>query len=354
MMRFDVGGRLLPVALTIVVPAAGPVAAQVSATKPAEARSVSFHTEDGVVIVGDYYAPEPKSDEKAPIVILLHMNRCDRSTWKPLVPYLHAAGFAVLAIDMRGHGESLEPKAFNLKQRVEKGDSKLYQAMHQDVAAAYVWLAAQENVDPARFALIGASVGCSVALDYAARDRSVDAIVCLTPGTNYLGLDSTGPIRRCESRSILMLTAKAEAGAANELRRIAAQASVQVMDDGRADGDGQALHGSRMLGKVKDIEKTIASHLVRAVGGPPKEPVVASVHSDIYHVPGTSHARRIKTENLRWFSSAAEARARGLRPVKQRGSEHNGAGAGAAVGPRASELPPAAEGKPTRNGRRPR
>ena len=40
---------------------------------------------------------------------------------------------------------------------------------------AYDWLAQQPKVDRARFALVGASVGCSVALQYAAKDRSVTA-----------------------------------------------------------------------------------------------------------------------------------------------------------------------------------
>jgi len=40
----------------------------------------------------------------------------------PLVPYLHAAGFAVLAIDLRGHGESEGPSELGLAKKVESRD----------------------------------------------------------------------------------------------------------------------------------------------------------------------------------------------------------------------------------------
>ena len=89
----------------------------------------------------------------------------------------------MLAIDLRGHGESA-PK---LADRVVARDLGLFAAMHQDAIAAVRWLARKHK----RVGIIGASVGCSVALDTARRyPREVAALLCMTPGKLYLGLGS--------------------------------------------------------------------------------------------------------------------------------------------------------------------
>ena len=46
----------------------------------------------------------PKAD--APVIMLLHMLNSNRAAWDPLIPDLLAAGYALLNIDMRGHGDS--------------------------------------------------------------------------------------------------------------------------------------------------------------------------------------------------------------------------------------------------------
>ncbi len=170
-----------------------------------EPRRVEFTTSDGVQIVGDFYLPK-KPVEKLPAVILLHMYDSNRRAWDTLAPELQKAGLAVLAIDLRGHGESIQPANLQLETKAKNRDAKLFQNMWKDVEAAYRWLARRPEVDPSRLAIVGASVGCSVALDYAARDKSIDLLVLLSPGVNYLGLDSTADIRKYAYRPILMLS----------------------------------------------------------------------------------------------------------------------------------------------------
>jgi pimeloyl-ACP methyl ester carboxylesterase len=204
-----------------------------------------------------------------------------------------------------------------LSEKVSARDSRVFQAMDRDVAAAYLWLATQPGADLTRFVLVGASVGCSVALDYAAHDRSVDAVVCLTPGTNYLGINSIRDAEKYGNRPVLLLASEPERKASAELSRILKGAQLVVVP-GPPAADPTALHGTRMFGKVPGIEHRITAFLTKAVGPPAAEPVVASIHSDVFHDPSSSTVRRIKRENLRWFSSPAEATARGLRPPKSR------------------------------------
>jgi alpha-beta hydrolase superfamily lysophospholipase len=215
---------------------------------------VRFPTQDNLLIVGAYTPPPNRKGERAPMVILLHMYASDHTAFDRLVPHLHAAGFAVLAIDLRGHGESVGPPEMGLAERVADRDRKLFAAMDRDVAGAYGWLVKQPEVDAARFVLVGASVGCSVALKYAARDRSVDGVVCLTPGTGYMGIDSLSDARKYGRRSVLLLASEEERTACDELGRLLAGAVVQI---GPSVGqqDRMAHHGTGCSGRFRGLKR---------------------------------------------------------------------------------------------------
>jgi len=283
-------------------------AAQADEKKP---QRVSFKTADGVTIVADYYAPVPQAGQKAPIAILLHMYPANRSSWHDFAMNLSNVGFAALAIDMRGQGESVEPASMQLADRYKKRDAKLFRSMHEDVAAAYLWLTKQPDVDLARSALAGASVGCSVALDYARRDASVDVVVCLSPGTNYMGINSLAHIRKYGDRPLLLAASEKERDAPEGLAKSVPHAVVKIYPMGGQDTFG--MHGTNLLVHVPELA-TLATDTIReGVGGPAASPVVASLNSKVYHAPDSPYAQQIKPENLRYFSSAAEAEARGLR-----------------------------------------
>jgi dienelactone hydrolase len=288
------------------------------AAPAAAGRDIVFTTDDNLVIAATYY-PAGHKGEPAPAAILLHMYKGNRSDFAPLVPALRRAGFAVLAIDLRGHGGSVGQPAMKLADRVAQRDKNLFSNMHRDVTAGFSWLREQEDVDLSRFVLVGASVGCSVAMDYASRDRSVDAIACLSPGTGYMGLDAMGFIRKYGDRPILLISSEAERTAADQFGHEVIKATVQIVPGPRAGEDETALHGTRMLGKVPGIEEKIADFLKRAAGPYSKDRVVASLKGKVYYEPGSGQARRLAADNVRWFSSPTEAEARGLRAPADRG-----------------------------------
>lgn len=65
--------------------------------------SVSFPAPDGGVVSGDLYGGGEHG------VVLVHGGRFDRTSWAEQAPVLAAAGLWVLAIDLRGKGESRGP-----------------------------------------------------------------------------------------------------------------------------------------------------------------------------------------------------------------------------------------------------
>ncbi|MCH7703314.1 MAG: alpha/beta fold hydrolase [Planctomycetes bacterium] len=277
-----------------------------SAVTGLEPEVVRFETLDGVKIVADYYATD--GDEPAPVVILLHMYRSNRAAWKPLVPALHQAELAVLAIDLRGHGESVEPVDMDLADKSKARDSGLFNSMHSDVEAAYYWLSRRDDVDLTRVGLVGASVGCSIALDYASRDRSVDAVVCMTAGENYLGVDSKAHIARLRSQPVLLLATTGERKASDALGKRQATAVVDIVGGG-------TVHGTRMFGRISGIEERITTFLVENLGEPASHPVVAAMGTDRFHEPQGDRTKRMPPRTKRWFSSPAEAEKRGLSPT---------------------------------------
>ncbi|MCH7813653.1 MAG: alpha/beta fold hydrolase [Planctomycetes bacterium] len=268
---------------------------------------VFFSTEDGLDLVGTYYAPDEGTN--APVVILLHMYRSDRSAWDPILETLHSQGLAVLAIDLRGHGQSIHPTSMDLKQKVAARDEATFRAMWRDVMAAYAWLTEQPNVDLSRLALVGASVGCSVAIDYAARDRSVDVVVCMTPGEKYLGVDSRKHIAEYAKHSlrpILLLATEKERQACDALGKIHKSADVHIVGPGK-------VHGTRMFGQIDGIEDQMAEFLVKHLGQPGQKPVAAAVDGAEYFDLDSALDIDLEPGHRRLFTSATEAKARGLR-----------------------------------------
>ncbi len=67
------------------------------------AQAVQVQTPDGVTLAA-WYIPTDKED--APALICMHGGRDDKRYFLPLAPALHAAGYAVLLVDGRCHGDS--------------------------------------------------------------------------------------------------------------------------------------------------------------------------------------------------------------------------------------------------------
>jgi len=159
---------------------------------------------------------------------------------------------------LRGHGESLQPDSMRLNQRAIQRDPGLFNAMHLDVEAAMGWAKAQSRVDMEHVVLVGASVGCSVALDVCARDERIDAVVCMTPGTKYLGVDSTAHIKKTRNVPILLLATEDERESTDELSEMAENAKGEIVGEGK-------VHGTNMFGKIDGIEQKIVDFFKKAI-----------------------------------------------------------------------------------------
>ncbi len=130
--------------------------ASVVAPVPAPAEQVRLTARDGIAIAGTYW-PGRRAD--APAVLLLHGVGASRNQTAPMAEALVAGGYAALAIDLRGHGEStITDHSYGLGEGL-------------DARAAFDWLKARQH--GARVAVIGVSLGGAAAL--IGRDGAVPA-----------------------------------------------------------------------------------------------------------------------------------------------------------------------------------
>lgn len=214
--------------------------------------TLTLSAADGVAIRGDYYTGSLSGRAAGSALVLLHMNHGTRYDWLPVREALYEEGIATLAIDLRGHGESVDDEG-TLAARLQDVDTSLYAEMEQDAAAAVAWLEAL-GYAPERIGLMGASVGCSVALRAAVADERLAGVACLTPGTGYLGIDSLADVARWDNRSLLLASSSDEArgGAlplSEALRENDPWAAVT-----RVELPQSSIHGTRMFGEVPGIE----------------------------------------------------------------------------------------------------
>lgn len=145
---------------------------------------INFTTSDGWNIIASYW-PSPGN-----AVILLHQLGSDKSSYTSFANELNQKGYAVVALDFRGHGESTtrngKTVTWNSFTNMDFND------MTKDVAAARDWLT---NKGYDEFAIVGASIGANTAVNYAVNDSDVKTIVLLSPGLEFKGIVTNQTIR---------------------------------------------------------------------------------------------------------------------------------------------------------------
>jgi pimeloyl-ACP methyl ester carboxylesterase len=250
----EMSRRVLWLGLLLVLPlAVGAEEAGIELPLP-----VSFETSDGFVLKGDLTsAPDPK----APVAILLHMYRSDRGAWAPLVPDLLAAGFTVLAIDQRAHGESQQRRGerVDVASVPREAFGEFVRDGVRDVEAAARHLG-RLGFATDRIVLIGASYGCSVALLSAAEVAGVRALVLLSPGTDYFGVDVL-EIAGGFPGPLLVVAAEDDRNAVASARAIAARHTGS--DDLEIYPFGG--HGTRLFGPQPQLKQRIVEFAGKAV-----------------------------------------------------------------------------------------
>lgn len=150
-------------------------------TKMEEFRKVNFITKDGVTIVANYFTN--KSAKYAGI--LIHQRPLTKESFNDFAKFLQKEGYALLAIDLRGHGESIQSVFGKLDYNQftpEEEQKSIY-----DLESASLFLE-NEGFPKSKQFLIGASIGANLSFQFLSENPEIKAIVLLSPGLNYRGI----------------------------------------------------------------------------------------------------------------------------------------------------------------------
>ena len=218
-----------------------------SATPALAADRVSLRAADGTALSAEFW---PAPGTNVPAIVLVHMLTRSSRDWDITAERLHQAGFLVLAIDLRGHGES--------SGSVDAATD--LSAMLQDVVAAIAWVKHRPEVASSRIGIAGASVRPDLAsrpLPPIRQCASVGAAVRL--GIDCPGLKSDAAIKKItQSSSAAPLIDNETRPPSVRLRRFsedAPRAQLEALDD--------AGHGTMMPEQVGWTGRA-AGGLVRA------------------------------------------------------------------------------------------
>ena len=211
---------------SVVVLSTAPTLAQRRPPKAAEPTVVTMKTKDGIELTGTYY-PSSAGKDATPVVLLPDW-KDSRAVYDQLARRMQAPrqprdgsrgddheSFAVLSVDLRGHGDSTKqrgPGGATRELDAARLDRNDLNAMVQyDMNAVRNFLvdendAGKLNIN--KLSIVGAGLGASVAVNWAALDWSfpplavgkqgqdVKGLVLISPQWSYKGLQMNKALRQ--------------------------------------------------------------------------------------------------------------------------------------------------------------
>jgi alpha-beta hydrolase superfamily lysophospholipase len=187
---------------------------------------VAWVTTDQVRMGGFYHAGSP-----------------GRITWDGFARSLVRSGQGVLVFAARGHGES---------RKLTGGQSVTYESfvredwkrMPDDLGGAIQFLIKTYGLKSERIAVGGASLGANVALLYAAHSESVPAVMLLSSGIEYAGLNIDRPFTLYGKRPLLLAASPGDRYAFESMQSLAVRRNDALLK--LIEGPG-SQHGVNML-----------------------------------------------------------------------------------------------------------
>jgi pimeloyl-ACP methyl ester carboxylesterase len=271
---------------------------------------VQLRTGDGVQLVITYYAstsrPGTPAARQVTPVVMLHDHKDTRAIFGPLATLLQTppqddpmrASFAVVAIDLRGHGDSTK-QIFGARgqqdldaAKISKADVYSMAALDMEEVRRFLVTKNDEGVlNLNKLCLLGSGMGANVAANWAVEDwrvpplavgkqgQDVKALVMISPRWSFQGLSMQGPMRLRplkEQAAWMLVYGSEEPEVVTDIRRIEKQLKPFHPD---TDGDGAArpadfvvmavpskLQGDNLLTKLGDqVNDRILNFLIENV-----------------------------------------------------------------------------------------
>jgi len=260
-------------------------------------KDLVLETSDGVHIVCTYYPGDGVRGHDTVPIIMVHGEKENRHEFQSLAIYLQRRHHALIALDLRGHGDSTRTNNPNFKLDAEKMTLDQYMLMSAvkidefgvkgDLEKAKNFLLTEhdaERLNIYKLCLIGSEMGCIVAMNWATIDweipssntvmqgQRVKAIVLLSPKERYKNLRASDSYKSTAMRR--WISFYIAVGASEEARLKEAEKIDKALKRDRqnpANPEDQMvffnrkldtrLQGTQLLGEGLHVEKQIAEFI---------------------------------------------------------------------------------------------
>lgn len=152
-------------------------------------KDIQIQTKDNRVIKATVSYIKLPNIKQYPTVLLLHSLGYSSTDWGNLIELLNNAGYAVIAMDFRGHGKSVYDGSLKRKPWVYF-TPKAFAKFPSDVEA--IFTQAQKDckqISSKNYAIVGADIGANTAV-LVANDMKIKpkTLVLISPTTTFKGL----------------------------------------------------------------------------------------------------------------------------------------------------------------------
>lgn len=152
-------------------------------------KAIEVQTKDARIIKATLSYPKIAGVEKYPTVVLLHSLGYSSEDWGNLISDLNNTGYAVIAIDLRGHSKSVYSTNLQKKPWIYF-QTKTFQKIPSDVLMLLEQAQKQSRkVSLDNMAIVGADIGANAAVLVSKElKKKPKTLVLISPTTSFKGL----------------------------------------------------------------------------------------------------------------------------------------------------------------------
>lgn len=164
-------------------------ASTISASCKVIKKDIEFQTKDLRILKATLSYEKIEGIKKYPTVLLLHSLGYSSADWGNLITDLNNAGYAVIAMDFRGHGKSIYNSTFHKRAWVYF-TNKTYQKFPSD-ALSILYEAQKQSklVSLDNLAIVGADIGANTAILISKElKKKPKTLVLISPTITFKGL----------------------------------------------------------------------------------------------------------------------------------------------------------------------
>ncbi len=168
--------------------------------------SLFLETEDGWKIHAKYF----KARKDFPTLILIHSQKSNYTEWKKWFNLIEKFGYGWIAVDLRGHGVSIEKVDGTTETYTSfsvSGFDNEYNKMIRDIDALVIYLSST-GVNENNIFIVGINLGANLAIKYAAINKNIGGCVVINPAMNINDVLTVNPLMQYGKRPILFVASQ--------------------------------------------------------------------------------------------------------------------------------------------------